>query len=126
MLKRSIENIAQDDFSNNQTWVDLEEISPVMVRAVIAAEDGRFMEHKGIDVESILLMMAEHQEKGKKVRGCSTISQQVAKNCFTFCERSWWRKAFEAYYTVLIELFWSKERRDIFDNNIFSNCPKTG
>lgn len=52
----------------------------------------------------------EHETKGKKIRGCSTISQQVAKNCFSFCGHSWWRKGFETYYTLLIELFWSKER----------------
>ena len=110
MLKRSIENIGQEGYRNHRTWVDLEEISPVMVRAVIASEDGRFMEHQGFDILELQKMKKEHQTKGKKIRGCSTISQQVAKNCFTFCGRSWWRKGFETYYTLLIELLWSKER----------------
>lgn len=110
MLKRSLQNIEQKDYRNNRTWVDIEDISPVMVRAVLASEDGRFMEHWGFDVKELLKMKNEHKKQGKKIRGCSTISQQVAKNCFTFCGHSWWRKGFETYYTVLIELFWSKER----------------
>ena len=110
MLKRSIENIDQKYYRNNRTWVDLDEIAPIMTRAVIASEDGRFMEHWGFDLKELLKMKKEHKVKGKKLRGCSTISQQVAKNCFTFCGRTIWRKAFEAYYTVLIEAFWSKER----------------
>ena len=122
MLKRSIQNIEQKDYRNSRTWVDIEDISPVMVRAVLASEDGRFMEHWGFDLKELAKMNKEHKTKGKKVRGCSTISQQVAKNCFTFCGHSWWRKGFEAYYTVLIELFWSKER--IMEVNL--NVAETG
>ena len=110
MLKRSIENIDQKGYRNHRTWVDLEEIAPVMVRAVIASEDGRFMEHNGIDYKELRKMWQEQRRAGRKLRGCSTISQQVAKNCFTFCGHSWWRKGFETYYTMLIELLWSKER----------------
>lgn len=110
MLKRSIQNIEQKEYKNSRAWVDIEDISPVMVRAIIASEDGRFMEHWGFDIKELIKMKKEHKAKGKKIRGCSTISQQVAKNCFTFCGHSWWRKGFEAYYTVLIELLWSKER----------------
>jgi monofunctional biosynthetic peptidoglycan transglycosylase len=90
--------------------VDIENISPVMVRVVMASEDGRFMEHWGFDLKELAKVIREHKAKGKKIRGCSTISQQVAKNCFTFCGHSWWRKGFETYYTLLIELLWSKER----------------
>lgn len=122
MLKRSIENVGQGDYSNNQTWVDIEDVAPVMVRAVIAAEDGRFMEHNGFDFVELRKMFKDHESKGKKMRGCSTISQQVAKNCFTFCWDSWWRKGFEAYYTLLIELFWSKER--IME--VYLNVAETG
>lgn len=122
MLKRSIENIDQKGYRNHRTWVDLDEIAPVMVRAVIASEDGRFMEHWGFDVKELLKMKNEHNKKGKKIRGCSTISQQVAKNCFTFCGHSWWRKGFEAYYTLLIELLWSKER--IME--VYLNVAETG
>lgn len=122
MLKRSIQNIEQKDYRNARTWVDIDEILPVMVRAVLASEDGRFMEHRGFDLKELYKMNKEHQSKGKKIRGCSTISQQVAKNCFTFCGRSWWRKGFEAYYTILIELLWSKER--IME--IYLNVAETG
>lgn len=122
MLKRTVQNIGEKDYKNTRTWVDLEDISPVMVRAVMASEDGRFMEHWGFDLKELIKMKKEHKSKGKKIRGCSTISQQVAKNCFTFCGRSWWRKGFEAYYTVLIELFWSKER--IME--VYLNIAETG
>lgn len=122
MLKRSVQNISEKDYENRRTWVDIEDISPVMVRAVIASEDGRFMEHRGFDVKELIKMKKEHETKGKKIRGCSTISQQVAKNCFTFCGRSLWRKAFEAYYTVLIEVFWTKER--IME--VYMNIAETG
>ena len=122
MLKRTVQNIGEKDYKNTRTWVDLEDISPVMVRAVMASEDGRFMEHWGFDLKELIKMKKEHKSKGKKIRGCSTISQQVAKNCFTFCGHSWWRKGFEAYYTVLIELFWSKER--IME--VYLNIAETG
>ena len=122
MLKRTVQNIGTEGYRNVRVWVDLEDIAPVMVRAVLASEDGRFMEHDGFDVQEIIRMRKDHQTKGKKIRGCSTISQQVAKNCFTFCGRSWWRKGFEAYYTVLIELLWSKER--IME--VYLNIAETG
>ena len=122
MLKRTVQNIGEKDYKNTRTWVDLEDISPVMVRAVMASEDGRFMEHWGFDLKELIKMKKEHKSKGKKIRGCSTISQQVAKNCFTFCGHSWWRKGFETYYTVLIELFWSKER--IME--VYLNIVETG
>ena len=122
MLKRTVQNIGETDYKNTRTWVDLEDISPIMVRAVMASEDGRFMEHWGFDLKELIKMKKEHKSKGKKIRGCSTISQQVAKNCFTFCGHSWWRKGFETYYTVLIELFWSKER--IME--VYLNIAETG
>lgn len=122
MLKRTIENIGEKGYRNQRTWVDLDEIAPVMVRAVIASEDGRFMEHNGFDFKELQKMRHEHKTKGTKIRGCSTISQQVAKNCFTFCGRTWWRKAFETYYTILVELFWSKER--IME--VYLNIAETG
>ena len=122
MLKRTVQNIGEKDYKNTRTWVDLEDISPVMVRAVMASEDGRFMEHWGFDLKELIKMKKEHKSKGKKIRGCSTVSQQVAKNCFTFCGHSWWRKGFETYYTILIELFWSKER--IME--VYLNIAETG
>lgn len=122
MFKRSIENIDLKGYRNHRTWVDLDEIAPVMVRAVIASEDARFMEHWGFDFQELAKMKDDHKKKGKKIRGCSTISQQVAKNCFTFCGHNWWRKGFETYYTLLIELLWSKER--IME--VYLNVAETG
>ena len=122
MLKRSIQNIEKKEYKIRRTWVDIEDVSPVVVRAVMASEDGRFMEHWGFDVKELVKMKNEHKKKGKKIRGCSTISQQVAKNCFTFCGHSWWRKGFETYYTVLIELLWSKKR--IME--VYLNIAETG
>lgn len=122
MLKRSIENVDLKGYRNHRTWVNLDEIAPVMVRAVIASEDSRFMEHWGFDFQELVKMKDDHKKKGKKVRGCSTISQQVAKNCFTFCGHSWWRKGFETYYTLLIEFLWSKER--IME--VYLNVAETG
>ncbi len=122
MLKRSVQNIGQKDYRLTHAWVDIDDVSPVMVRALIASEDGRFMDHWGFDFQELRKMKKEHDTKGKKIRGCSTISQQVAKNCFTFCGRSLWRKGFEAYYTVLIEIFWSKER--IME--VYLNIAETG
>jgi monofunctional biosynthetic peptidoglycan transglycosylase len=122
MLKRSVQNIGQKGYKNVRTWVNIEDVSPLMVRAILASEDGRFMEHWGFDLKELSKMNKEHKTKGKKIRGCSTISQQVAKNCFTFCGHSWWRKGFETYYTVLIELFWSKER--IME--VYLNIAETG
>lgn len=110
MLKRSIENVDSEGFRNRRVWVDIDDVAPVMVRAVIASEDGRFMAHNGFDFEELRKMRREHESKGKKIRGCSTISQQVAKNCFTFGSRTWLRKGVEAYYTFLIEKLWGKQR----------------
>ena len=110
MLKRSMQNSKVEDYRNVRTWVDIEDVAPVMARAILASEDGKFMEHNGFDLDELRKMKREHETKGKKIRGCSTVSQQVAKNCFTFCGRSWWRKGFETYYTFLVELLWSKKR----------------
>ncbi|MGH8311171.1 MAG: monofunctional biosynthetic peptidoglycan transglycosylase, partial [Steroidobacteraceae bacterium] len=90
-------------------WVDFEEISPDAAVAVIAAEDQWFPFHAGFDLGSIR-EAAERNAKRRRVRGASTISQQVAKNLFLWPERSYVRKGLEAYFTVLIELLWPKER----------------
>ncbi|MBX6321633.1 MAG: monofunctional biosynthetic peptidoglycan transglycosylase [Rhodospirillaceae bacterium] len=90
-------------------WVPLEDISPNLVRAVIAAEDARFCEHFGFDLEAIEEAWQRNQ-RGRRVRGASTISMQTAKNLFLWPGRDWVRKGLEAYFTVLIELAWSKHR----------------
>lgn len=90
-------------------WVSISNISPNMVHAVVAAEDNRFTEHFGFDFEAIQKAM-QHNERSKKIRGASTISQQTAKNVFLWPGRSYVRKGLEAYFTYLIEIFWTKER----------------
>ncbi|MEM8771552.1 MAG: monofunctional biosynthetic peptidoglycan transglycosylase [Pseudomonadota bacterium] len=90
-------------------WRPLEDISPHLVAAVIAAEDSRFCQHNGIDFEAIDNAL-EAAENGKRLRGASTISQQTAKNAFLWNSRSWVRKGAEAWMTVLIETFWPKRR----------------
>lgn len=89
-------------------WVEWDEIAAAMKLAVIAAEDQRFVEHRGFDFRSI--DQALKQRTRGRVRGASTISQQVAKNLFLWSGRSWVRKGIEAYFTVLIESLWSKRR----------------
>jgi monofunctional biosynthetic peptidoglycan transglycosylase len=90
-------------------WVDLGGISPHAALAVIAAEDQRFPQHWGFDLQSIRDAVAEGERRGK-VRGASTISQQVAKNLFLWRGRSFVRKGLEAWFTVLIEALWPKRR----------------
>lgn len=92
-----------------QRWVAWDAISPYAGIAVIASEDQRFAEHWGFDLDSIQDAI-EEREGGGRSRGASTISQQVAKNLFLWPGRSWLRKGLEAYFTVLIELLWSKQR----------------
>lgn len=90
-------------------WTPLEDISPRLVTAVIAAEDTRFCQHGGIDFKAIEDAMAE-AENGKRLRGASTISQQAAKNAFLWNGGGWFRKGVEAWMTTLIETFWPKRR----------------
>ena len=110
MLKRSIENRKSDTFKTQHTWVSLDRISPSLAKAVVLTEDQKFYQHHGFDWEEIRKMRDDHLNKGTKIRGCSTISQQTAKNVFTFGSRTGARKIWEAYWTVLIELLWSKDR----------------
>lgn len=90
-------------------WEPLENISNKLQLAVVCAEDQKFLNHHGFDIEAIEKAI-EHNQKGKRVRGASTISQQTAKNVFLWEGRTWVRKGLEVYFTALIELFWSKER----------------
>lgn len=90
-------------------WVDIEDISPYLITAVISTEDQNFLGHNGFDFKALQKAYDENK-KGKRIRGGSTISQQVAKNVFLWPNKSYLRKGLEAYFTVLIELFWSKER----------------
>ena len=90
-------------------WVDGTNISAQLKVAVIAAEDQNFPTHRGFDLKSINDALVDRQ-RGRRVRGASTISQQVAKNLFLWPQQSWLRKGLEAYFTVLIETLWPKHR----------------
>lgn len=91
-------------------YIDYDEMSPNIKLAVMASEDQLFPDHNGFDVESIKKAWSEKNKKRKRVRGASTISQQVAKNVFLWQGRSWIRKGLEVYFTFMIELTWGKER----------------
>lgn len=110
MIFNSIANIGSDDpviWSNE--WISIDNISKNAALAVIASEDQKFLNHSGFDFDAIKGAY-KNNSKGKKIKGGSTISQQTAKNAFLWQGRSWLRKGLEAYFTVLIELLWSKER----------------
>lgn len=99
-------------------WVPIENISQAMVLAVVASEDNLFMTHHGFDKEQIRKAIDE-AEKGGRRRGASTISQQTAKNVFLWPGKTYFRKALEAYFTLLIEFVWGKERiMEVYLNSI--------
>ncbi|GFZ89830.1 monofunctional biosynthetic peptidoglycan transglycosylase [Aquaticitalea lipolytica] len=99
-------------------WVSKDEISRNLKLAVICSEDQNFLNHNGFDMKAIEKAI-EFNKAGKRVRGASTISQQTAKNVFLWPHRSWFRKGLEAYFTFLIEVFWSKERiLEVYLNSI--------
>lgn len=100
---------ADRGFVLRRTWVGLERISPNLPLAVVASEDQKFPEHRGFDVEAIEKAYALNRHS-HRVRGASTISQQVAKNLYLWSGKSYLRKALEAWYTVLIECCWPKRR----------------
>ncbi len=93
-----------------QQWVPYERISVHLKRAIIAAEDAKFLGHEGFDWESIQKAHEKNLRKGKIVAGGSTVSQQLAKNLFLSGERTWWRKAQEAAITVMLETIMTKRR----------------
>ena len=99
-------------------WVPLEDISPKLQLAVVCSEDQNYLKHFGVDWGAIQKAMKEN-EKGKRVRGGSTITQQTAKNVFLWQGRSYLRKGLELWFTLLIEVFWSKERiMEVYLNSI--------
>lgn len=110
MIYRSAQKVVKGEFPTwHKTWMPIDKISGNMVDAVVASEDGKFMTHHGFDWKSMALAF-ENNNNGKKIVGGSTISQQTAKNVFLWQGRSYVRKVLEAYFTVLIETIWSKER----------------
>jgi len=111
MLEARIEALwhGEHDYQTRYQWVPLEAIAPQAAIAVIASEDQQFPFHAGFDFKSIREAVRAH-ERGGKLRGASTISQQVAKNLFLWSGRNFVRKTLEAMFTVMIEAMWPKER----------------
>lgn len=116
MVIRQYEKAGTKDIKHN--WVSIDEISKNLQLAVIWSEDQNFLNHHGFDFKAIEKAL-KYNQKNKKVRGASTISQQTAKNVFLWPNRSWLRKGLETYFTFLIELLWSKERiMEVYLNSI--------
>ncbi|SDW18890.1 monofunctional biosynthetic peptidoglycan transglycosylase [Aequorivita viscosa] len=116
MAIRSIEGDSK--YETRHDWIPIEEISQNLQLAVICSEDQSFLSHNGFDRKAIEKAL-ESNQKGKKLRGGSTISQQTAKNVFLWPQRTWLRKGLEAYFTLLIETLWSKERiLEVYLNSI--------
>ncbi len=119
MITRAVENkLDGEEMTCSHDWVPIEDISISMQKAAIASEDGNFLIHNGFDFEAMQKAL-KNNEKGRRIKGGSTISQQTAKNVFLWQGRSYLRKGLEAYFTVLIELIWGKERiMEVYLNSI--------
>lgn len=119
MVMRCIEQKSEGKpMKMKHEWVNLEQISPKLQLAVVCSEDQNYLKHFGFDWGAIEKAMKEN-EQGKRVRGASTITQQTAKNVFLWPGRSYIRKGFEVWFTVLVEIFWSKERiMEVYLNSI--------
>ncbi len=105
MLIRGYETDKKTDYQ----WIPVKKMSPYLFQAALAAEDDHFLIHHGFDFRAIKLAYASNQ-KSKRTKGGSTISQQTAKNVFLWPHRDYFRKGLEAWFTVLIEFVWGKER----------------
>ncbi len=111
MLLRALDNkVAGNSIKLSYKWVSINEMSPNLYNAAIAAEDDHFMTHHGFDLEAMQRAFESNQKNEKKIKGGSTISQQTAKNVFLWPHRDYLRKSLEAWFTVLIEFIWGKER----------------
>lgn len=119
MCIRSVEQISSGEkLVWKHDWVSIDKMATSIQKAVIASEDGKFTTHNGFDVDAMQKAYKNNQ-KGRKIKGGSTISQQTAKNVFLWPGRSYVRKALEAYFTVLIETIWGKERiMEVYLNSI--------
>ena len=114
MVERAIEGRGFD-----RRWRSLDDISPTLVRAAIAAEDARFCSHHGFDFKAMEKALRNNERRPNRIKGGSTISQQTAKNVFLWPDRSYVRKGLEAYFTVLIEVMWGKPRiMEVYLNSI--------
>ena len=110
MLKRALEYKDDVNYVRQHVWVPIEDVSENTIKAVLAAEDSGFFLHNGFEVGDIFTELERMMKGAKNIRGCSTISQQTAKNVFTLGSSTWFRKGVEAYYTFLIEKIWGKRR----------------
>lgn len=112
MLIRPMEGIAGGNLVGiSKKWVRIDDINPALLRSVIAAEDGRFFTHSGIDWKAVdQAQKRNERSKGKKIYGASTITMQCARNVFLWQGRNYIRKGLEVYFTYLMEFFWSKKR----------------
>ena len=119
MLIRDLEQMGGNNgVIMEHDWVPLEDISPKLQLAVVCSEDQNYLKHFGFDLGAIKKAMKEN-EQGKRIRGASTITQQTAKNVFLWQGRSYLRKGLELWFTLLIEVFWSKERiMEVYLNSI--------
>jgi monofunctional biosynthetic peptidoglycan transglycosylase len=119
MITRAIEQkMDGQEMTCSHDWVPLEDISVNLQKAVIASEDGNFLKHNGFDFKAMQKAF-KNNNRGKKLKGGSTISQQTAKNVFLWQGRSYIRKGLEAYFTFLIEIVWGKERiMEVYLNSI--------
>lgn len=120
MLQRQLSQGVQQDYQ----WVPVQQISPYVALAVVASEDQKFPHHFGFDVDSIKAAVAQHADGGR-LRGASTITQQVARNLFLWQGRSFLRKGLEAWMTLMLEVFWSKQRILEVYLNIAEMGPRT-
>jgi monofunctional biosynthetic peptidoglycan transglycosylase len=110
MIQRQISGLFDGEFELvKYHWVDYDDISKFMPIAIVAAEDQNFPKHFGFDFKQIEKALKENK-RGRRVRGASTVTQQVAKNLFLWEGKSFVRKGIEAYFTLLIELLWDKKR----------------
>ncbi len=109
MLQQALAAVLSGEPTPRYQWVPLERISPPMALAAVAAEDQKFLAHWGFDLASIRQALKDRADGGR-LRGASTISQQVAKNLFLWSGRSWLRKGLEAWFTLLVEALWPKRR----------------
>jgi monofunctional biosynthetic peptidoglycan transglycosylase len=120
MLIRSVEQLSDGKkLQLKHNWVSIAAISKNLPLAVVCSEDQNFMNHFGFDFKAIERSVETSNKGTKRLRGASTISQQTAKNVFLWPDRSWLRKGLEVYFTVLIEILWSKERiLEVYLNSI--------
>ncbi|RTZ02477.1 monofunctional biosynthetic peptidoglycan transglycosylase [Flavobacterium sp. RSP49] len=119
MVIRAIENkTAGKEVFFSHDWEPIENISMNLQKSVIASEDGTFLKHNGFDFVA-MQKAYKSNERGRRIKGGSTISQQTAKNVFLWQGRSYLRKGLEAYFTLLIEIIWGKERiMEVYLNSI--------